>query len=98
MGIAYNAKIASLRVNGPNRVLPVHEAMAFHYALNHVSIYNIGYSMLANSLDVLAYVAELSMLKGINEGRGRRGNIYVTAAGNDGAGGDDCNYSEYVSR
>ena len=105
VGIAYDSKVASLRILDPpwrtDAGWHTREASAFNHHYEDVSIYSGSYGPPDDgmTLDGPSYVANQALLNGVNNGRGGKGSIYVFAAGNGGdAEGDECNYDGYANR
>ena len=104
VGIAYDAKVASLRViSSDGDIVEAHEAKALHHKMDAISIYTTGYGAGAadTTIDDPGYVIKKALLKGVSEGRPNghgKGNIYVIPTGNGGAEGDECNYDGFVNR
>lgn len=98
IGIAYESKVAGLRIlSGP--ISDVDEAAALNYGYQTTSIYSCswgppddGRSMAGPSL-----LIQKAVLNGINKGRSGKGSVFVFAAGNGAASGDQCNFDGYTN-
>ena len=89
VGIAYNAKVAGLRIVGPDGVHPIHEATALNHGAQNVDIYNSAHGK--NTYENPHYAVKQAHLYGVTYGREQKGSIYVVAAGNDPDGDGNCN-------
>jgi kexin len=98
VGIAYESKVAGIRIlSGP--ISDVDEAAALNYGFQNTSIYSCswgppddGRSMAGPSL-----LIQKAVLNGINKGRDGKGSVFVFAAGNGAASGDQCNFDGYTN-
>ncbi|XP_050691509.1 neuroendocrine convertase 1-like [Eriocheir sinensis] len=98
VGVAFEAKIGGVRMlDGP--VSDVVEGLALTYALGKVDVVSCSWGPLDDGRRVEGpgRLAEMSLQRGIEEGRGGKGTIYVWAAGNGGAVSDNCNCDGYTS-
>ncbi|KAF8913556.1 peptidase S8/S53 domain-containing protein [Mucidula mucida] len=98
MGIAYEAKVAGVRIlSGP--ISDVDEASALNYGYQNVSIYSCSWGPPDNgqSMEGPSYLIQQAVLKGINHGRGGKGSIFVFASGNGAGNGDQCNFDGYTN-
>ncbi|KAF8590033.1 hypothetical protein K439DRAFT_1628243 [Ramaria rubella] len=98
VGIAYNSKIAGLRIlSGP--ISDVDEAVALNYAYQNTSIYSCSWGPPDNgrAMEAPSYLIQKSVLEGINNGRGGKGSIFVFASGNGAGSGDQCNFDGYTN-
>ena len=89
MGIAYESKVAGLRVKGPLGMYDMHEAAALNYDAQEVDIYSSAHGM--GNFESPPYVTKQAYLYGVTYGRNRKGSIYVTASGNEDARDSNCN-------
>lgn len=100
MGIAFNSKVAGLRIIGPgSKLQDVQEAKALNYEYKDVSIYSCSYGAEEEGVDIQEppYVTKKALVNGVNNGRDGKGSIFVFATGNGGAN-DNCNYDGYANR
>ncbi|GJJ12519.1 hypothetical protein Clacol_006762 [Clathrus columnatus] len=98
LGIAYNSKIAGLRIlSGP--ISDVDEALALNYAYQNTSIYSCSWGPPddGRSMEGPAYLIQKAVLEGVTTGRGGKGSIFVFASGNGAASGDQCNFDGYTN-
>ncbi|KAF8077757.1 peptidase S8/S53 domain-containing protein [Lyophyllum atratum] len=98
VGIAYNSKVAGVRIlSGP--ISDVDEAAALNYGYHNVSIYSCSWGPPDNgqSMEGPGYLIKKAVVNGINNGRGGKGSIFVFASGNGAANGDQCNFDGYTN-
>ncbi|KAF7311443.1 PHOMO B domain-containing protein [Mycena kentingensis (nom. inval.)] len=98
IGIAYNSKVAAVRIlSGP--ISDVDEAAALNYGFQNVSIYSCSWGPPDNgqTMEGGGYLINKAVLHGVNEGRGGKGSIFVFAAGNGAGSGDQCNFDGYTN-
>ena len=103
VGVAFNAKIAGLRImDAVQSVKHSDEAKAMNHGFQDVSIYSYSFGPEddGETLGPEVYVLEQALLKGVNEGRGGKGSVFVFSAGNGGLPviGDNCGYDGYINR
>jgi kexin len=98
VGIAYDSKVAGLRIlSAP--ITDVDESAAINYGYQENAIYSCswgppdtGRAMAGPNLMI-----QKAVLNGINKGRGGKGSIFVFASGNGAASGDACNFDGYTN-
>ncbi|GLB34764.1 putative kex protein [Lyophyllum shimeji] len=98
VGIAYNSKVAGVRIlSGP--ISDVDEAAALNYGFQNVSIYSCSWGPPDNgqAMEGPGYLIKKAVVNGINNGRGGKGSIFVFASGNGAANGDQCNFDGYTN-
>jgi len=97
-GVAFNANVGMVRMLGGVLTDQV-EGQSLVYALDRVQIYSASWGPTDNgaTLEGPGYLARQALLKGVTEGRGGLGAIYVWAAGNGAKNGDNCNCDGYTS-
>lgn len=98
VGIAYDSKIAGLRIlSGP--ISDVDEAAALNYAYQDTAIYSCSWGPPddGRSMEAPGYLIQKAILEGIHKGRGGKGSIFVFASGNGAASGDQCNFDGYTN-
>lgn len=106
VGIAYDSKIADLRVLTSAMTLPsaAQQALALNHKYQDVSIYSSSFGPPDNgkAQEGPPYVVNKAFLNGVSNGRmfnGKaKGSIYVIAAGNGRQYRDECNHDGYVNR
>lgn len=98
VGVAYNAKIAGIRLlDGP--LTDALEAKAFAYETQQNDIFSCSWGPEddGKTVDGPHKLASLALAEGVLSGRGGRGTVYVVASGNGGLKGDNCNYDGYAN-
>ncbi|EAU88620.2 kex protein [Coprinopsis cinerea okayama7 len=98
VGIAYNSKVAGVRIlSGP--ISDVDEAAALNYGFHNVSIYSCSWGPpdKGQSMEGPGYLIKKAVVNGINNGRGGKGSIFVFASGNGAGFGDQCNFDGYTN-
>jgi kexin len=98
MGIAFDAKIAGLRIlSGP--ISDIDEAAALNHGFQNISIYSCSWGPPDNgkSMEGPSYLIQKAVVNGVNRGRGGKGSIFVFASGNGAGYGDQCNYDGYTN-
>ncbi|KAJ7709530.1 peptidase S8/S53 domain-containing protein [Mycena rosella] len=98
MGIAYNSKVAGVRILS-GEISDVDEAAALNYGFQNVSIYSCSWGPPDNGMVMEGpdYLINKAVLHGINAGRGGKGSIFVFASGNGAGSGDQCNFDGYTN-
>lgn len=74
------------------------EAEALSFALDHIDIYSASWGPNddGKTVEGPGTLAQMALLKGIQNGRNGKGAIYVWASGNGGLHDDDCNCDGYA--
>ncbi|KAF5270367.1 hypothetical protein FQR65_LT05555 [Abscondita terminalis] len=98
VGIAFNAKIGGVKLLD-GLVNDRMEGTALGFAHNLVDIYSASWGPNddGKTVDGPGTLAREAILRGITEGRGGKGCIYVWASGNGGDRGDNCNCDGYLA-
>ncbi|KAJ7685493.1 peptidase S8/S53 domain-containing protein [Mycena polygramma] len=98
VGIAYNSKVAGVRILS-GAISDVDEAAALNYGFQNVSIYSCSWGPPDNGavMEGPDYLIKKAVLHGINAGRGGKGSIFVFASGNGAGSGDQCNFDGYTN-
>lgn len=98
VGVAYNAKVSGLRILS-GALTAEDEAASLIYGLDVNDIYSCswGPSDDGKHLQGPTALVKKALIKGTNEGRDKKGAIYVFASGNGGHLGDNCNYDGYTN-
>ncbi|CAG8585836.1 9227_t:CDS:2 [Dentiscutata heterogama] len=98
VGVAPDAKIAGIRILS-GQISDVDEAEALNYAFQKNQIYSCSWGPPddGQSTEAPKGVILQAMIKGIKEGRGGKGSIFVFASGNGGAVDDNCNFDGYTN-
>ncbi|KAF7322439.1 PHOMO B domain-containing protein [Mycena chlorophos] len=98
VGIAYNSKVAGVRIlSGP--ISDADEAASLNYGMHNVSIYSCSWGPPDNgkSMEAPGYLIKKAIVNGINNGRNGLGSIFVFASGNGASHGDHCNADGYTN-
>uniref|UniRef100_A0A672QB42 Furin-like n=1 Tax=Sinocyclocheilus grahami TaxID=75366 RepID=A0A672QB42_SINGR len=98
VGVAYNAKIGGVRMLD-GEVTDVVEAQSLSLNPHHIDIYSASWGPEddGKTVDGPAKLAKEAFLRGVMEGRGGRGSIFVWASGNGGREKDSCNCDGYTN-
>uniref|UniRef100_A0A671KSF7 Furin-1-like n=1 Tax=Sinocyclocheilus anshuiensis TaxID=1608454 RepID=A0A671KSF7_9TELE len=98
VGVAYNAKIGGVRMLD-GEVTDVVEAQSLSLNPQHIDIYSASWGPEddGKTVDGPAKLAKEAFLRGVMEGRGGRGSIFVWASGNGGREKDSCNCDGYTN-
>ncbi|KII89183.1 hypothetical protein PLICRDRAFT_687640 [Plicaturopsis crispa FD-325 SS-3] len=98
VGIAYNSKVAGLRIlSGP--ISDIDEAAALNYAYQNTSIYSCSWGPPddGKSMEGPGYLINKAVVNGVEKGRDGKGSVFVFASGNGAAHGDQCNFDGYTN-
>ncbi|EDO15419.1 hypothetical protein Kpol_1015p8, partial [Vanderwaltozyma polyspora DSM 70294] len=98
LGVAYGSKVSGIRILS-GQITAEDEAASLVYGLDVNDIYSCSWGPPDDGkhLQGPSELVKKSLLKGIQEGRGEKGSIYVFASGNGGMFGDNCNYDGYTN-
>ncbi|XP_036399472.1 furin (paired basic amino acid cleaving enzyme) a [Megalops cyprinoides] len=98
VGVAYNAKIGGVRMLD-GEVTDVVEAQSLSLHPQHIDIYSASWGPEddGKTVDGPAKLAKEAFLRGVTEGRGGLGSIFVWASGNGGREKDSCNCDGYTN-
>ncbi|KAJ7047157.1 peptidase S8/S53 domain-containing protein [Mycena alexandri] len=98
LGIAYNSKVAGVRILS-GAISDVDEAAALNYGFQNVSIYSCSWGPPDNGavMEGPDYLIKKAVVNGINNGRGGLGSVFVFASGNGAGSGDQCNFDGYTN-
>ncbi|OCT89695.1 furin-1-like [Xenopus laevis] len=98
VGIAYNANIGGVRMLD-GEVTDAVEARSLGLNPNHIHIYSASWGPEddGKTVDGPAKLAEEAFYRGVTQGRGGLGSIYVWASGNGGRQHDSCNCDGYTN-
>uniref|UniRef100_A0A673X9D9 Proprotein convertase subtilisin/kexin type 4-like n=1 Tax=Salmo trutta TaxID=8032 RepID=A0A673X9D9_SALTR len=98
VGVAYQAKIGGVRMLD-GQVTDLIEAMSLNLNQQHIDIYSSSWGPedLGTNLEGPNTLAQEAFIRGITNGRGGLGSIYVWASGNGGASFDNCNCDGYTN-
>lgn len=98
VGIAFNSKIAAVRMLDQPYMTDAIEASSMGYKPQNIDIYSASWGPTddGKTVDGPRNLTVKAMRDGVNKGRGGLGSIYVWASG-DGGPFDDCNLDGYAS-
>ncbi|XP_072408957.1 furin (paired basic amino acid cleaving enzyme) a isoform X3 [Chiloscyllium punctatum] len=98
VGVAYNARIGGVRMLD-GEVTDAVEAQSLSMYPQHIDIYSASWGPEddGKTVDGPAKLAQAAFFKGISQGRGRLGSIFVWASGNGGREHDSCNCDGYTN-
>ncbi|GBE81896.1 Protease KEX1 [Sparassis crispa] len=98
VGIAYDSKVAGLRIlSGP--VSDIDEAAALNYDYQNTSIFSCSWGPPddGKSMEGPSYLIKKAIANGIQNGRDHKGSVFVFASGNGGRSSDQCNFDGYTN-
>ncbi|KAL1923175.1 uncharacterized protein VTP21DRAFT_9551 [Calcarisporiella thermophila] len=98
IGVAYEAKIAGIRILS-GEITEADEAAALNFAFQYNHIYSCSWGPPDNGEAVEAPqgLVRRAIMNGIEKGRAGKGSIYVFASGNGGGFDDNCNFDGYTN-
>ncbi|KAI1378684.1 peptidase S8/S53 domain-containing protein [Hypoxylon crocopeplum] len=98
VGVAYDSNIAGIRILS-KMISDADEALAMNYDFEHNDIYSCSWGPPddGKSMDAPGLLIRKAMLNGVQNGRGKKGSIYVFASGNGAANEDNCNFDGYTN-
>ncbi|KAG8526963.1 uncharacterized protein KY384_008392 [Bacidia gigantensis] len=98
VGVAYTARIGGLRILS-KIITDEDEAVAMNYAYQDNQIYSCSWGPPddGKSMDAPGILIQKAMVNAVQKGRQNRGNLFVFAAGNGHAAGDNCNFDGYTN-
>ncbi|XP_035256082.1 neuroendocrine convertase 2-like [Anguilla anguilla] len=98
VGVAYNSKVAGIRMLDQPFMTDIIEASSISHMPQAIDIYSASWGPTddGRTVDGPRELTLQAMADGVNKGRGGRGSIYVWASG-DGGSFDDCNCDGYAS-
>ncbi|KAF8211840.1 peptidase S8/S53 domain-containing protein [Mycena galopus ATCC 62051] len=98
LGIAYNSKVAGVRILS-GAITDIDEAAALNYGFQNVSIYSCSWGPpdTGTVMEGPDYLIKKALLHGVNAGRDGKGSIFVFASGNGAGSGDQCNFDGYTN-
>ncbi|KAI9728817.1 MAG: pheromone processing endoprotease [Cirrosporium novae-zelandiae] len=98
VGVAYDSKVAGIRILS-KPITDEDEAVAMNYEMQKNQIYSCSWGPPddGKSMDAPGILIKRAMANAVQRGRGGKGTIYVFAAGNGAAAGDNCNFDGYTN-
>lgn len=97
VGVAFNAKVGGVRLLD-GMVNDRVEGTALGYAFDKVDIYSASWGPNddGKTVEGPGRLAQEAIERGVQQGRGGKGSIFVWASGNGGSKGDNCNCDGYI--
>ncbi|KAI8140961.1 peptidase S8/S53 domain-containing protein [Fennellomyces sp. T-0311] len=98
IGIAYNARVAGVRILS-GEITDVDEAAALNYKYQENDIFSCSWGPPDNgeTMEAPEGILADAFINGIEKGRDGKGSIYVFATGNGAVSGDNCNFDGYTN-
>ncbi|AMD19453.1 HBR552Cp [Eremothecium sinecaudum] len=98
VGVAYNSKVSGIRILSDD-VTVEQEAASLVYGLGVNDIYSCSWGPVDNGAEMQgpSPMVQKALIKGVSEGRDKKGALYVFASGNGGMNGDNCNYDGFTN-
>lgn len=98
VGLAYDSKIAGIRILS-KPIDDIDEAAAINYEYQKNDIYSCSWGPIDDgaTMDAPGPLIKRAMANGVQNGRGGKGSVFVFAAGNGAASGDNCNFDGYTN-
>jgi kexin len=98
VGVAYDGKVSGVRILS-KVISDVDEAEALNYGFQDNQIYSCSWGPPddGSAMEGPNILIRRAMVKGIQEGRGGLGSIFVFAIGNGAANDDNCNFDGYTN-
>ncbi|NXG66722.1 PCSK4 convertase, partial [Hemiprocne comata] len=97
-GVAYNAKVGGVRMLD-GAITDMEEALALSLRPQHIHIYSASWGPQddGRTVDGPGVLATKAFYKGVTQGRGGLGSIFIWASGNGGINYDNCNCDGYAN-
>ncbi|XP_063259324.1 proprotein convertase subtilisin/kexin type 4-like isoform X2 [Prinia subflava] len=97
-GVAYNAKIGGVRMLDGN-IMDIVEAQALSLQPQHIHVYSASWGPEddGRTVDGPGILATAAFRRGVMQGRGGLGSIFIWASGNGGINYDNCNCDGYTN-
>lgn len=98
VGVAYDSQVSGVRILSGS-ITSEDEAAAMIFGLDVNDIYSCSWGPTddGKTLSAPELIVKKAMVKGIQEGRKKKGSIYVFASGNGGRYQDSCNFDGYTN-
>lgn len=98
VGVAYNAKVAGIRLIAAP-AYDYTESYGLSHKWDHIDIYSNSWGPADNAYDLAGpgRLTKSTLAIGVQSGRNGKGSIYVWAGGNGGGNNDNCNYDGFAS-
>lgn len=98
VGMAYDGKVSGVRILS-KEIKDADEAAAINYRYQDNQIYSCSWGPPDDgmTMDAPSVLIQRAMVNGVQHGRGGLGSVFVFAAGNGAAAGDNCNFDGYTN-
>lgn len=98
VGIAYHSKVSGIRMLSQD-IDDVHQATALNYDYQNNDIYSCSWGPEDDGRTMKApgVLVQRAIVNGVQNGRGRKGSIFVFSAGNGASQDDNCNFDGYTN-
>ena len=98
VGMAYDGKVSGIRILS-KVISDEDEAAAINYGYQDNQIYSCSWGPPddGQTMDAPSVLIQRAMVNGVQHGRGGLGSVFVFAAGNGAAAGDNCNFDGYTN-
>lgn len=98
VGVSYTSQISGIRILS-GAITNEEEAAAMMYGLDVNDIYSCSWGPTddGRTLAAPSLLVKKAMLKAVQEGRDKKGSVYVFASGNGGRSSDSCNFDGYTN-
>lgn len=98
VGVAYNSQVSGVRILS-GAITSEDEAAAMIFGLDVNDIYSCSWGPTDDGKTVAEpeIIVKKAMIKGVQDGRNKKGAIYVFASGNGGGHDDSCNFDGYTN-
>lgn len=98
VGMAYDSKVSGLRIlSKPISDADEAAAINYHYQQNDIYSCSWGPPDDGQTMDAPGILIKKAIVNGVQQGRNGKGSIFVFAAGNGAANGDNCNFDGYTN-
>lgn len=95
VGVAYDGKVSGIRLL--SKPSSNESALIYKYQENQIYSCSWGPSDDGKTMDAPSLLVQRAIVSGIQRGRQGYGSVYIFAAGNGGANGDNCNFDGYAN-
>ena len=98
VGMAYDSKVAGVRIlSGPISDEDEAASLNYHFQENEIFSCSWGPPDDGTVMEAPGMLVKKAMVNGIQKGRDGKGTVFVFAAGNGAASGDNCNFDGYTN-
>ena len=98
VGVAWDSKVAGIRILS-KVISDADEAIALNYAYQENQIYSCSWGPPddGQAMEAPGLLIKKAIMKGIQDGRGGKGSVFVFASGNGASSDDNCNFDGYTN-